>query len=106
MITISSSLLPLSVILAPHGLYFFLAEIMSDKEAQAIVDQALESGSIEQKNTVAVVVGIAGSGKTSLISRLFQEKLPDRYTSTGVAEQSLCGLMHHTQRENLGNASH
>ena len=68
---------------------------MSDKEAQTIVDQALKTGSIEQRNTLAVVVGIAGSGKTSLISRLFREKPPDRYTSTGVAEQSLRGLMKH-----------
>ena len=68
---------------------------MSDEEAQTIVDQALKSGSLEQRNTLAVVVGIAGSGKTSLISRLFREKPPDRYTSTGVAEQSLRGLMHH-----------
>ena len=68
---------------------------MSDDEAQTIVNQALKSGSIEQRNTLAVVVGIAGSGKTSLISRLFREKPPDRYTSTGVAEQSLRGLMKH-----------
>ena len=68
---------------------------MSDEEAQAILDKALKSGSIEQRNTLAVVVGIAGSGKTSLISRLFREKPPDSYTSTGVAEQSLRGLMHH-----------
>lgn len=69
--------------------------IMSDEEAQTIVDQALKTGSIEQRNTVAVVVGIAGSGKTWLISRLFREKPPDRYTSTGVAKKSLRGLMHH-----------
>ena len=68
---------------------------MSDEEAQTIVDQALKTGSIEQRNTVAVVVGIAGSGKTWLISRLFREKPPDRYTSTGVAKKSLRGLMHH-----------
>ena len=67
---------------------------MSDEEAQTIVDQALKTGSVEQRNTVTVVVGIAGSGKTSLISRLFREKPPDRYTSTGVAEQSLRGLKH------------
>ena len=67
---------------------------MSDEEAQAIVDQALKSGSIEQRNMVAVVIGIAGSGKTWLISRLFRVKPPDRYTSTGVAEQSLRGLIH------------
>ena len=68
---------------------------MSDEEAQVIVDQALKTGSIEQRNTIAVVVGIAGSGKTWLISRLFREKPPDKYTSTGVAKESLRGLMHH-----------
>ena len=68
---------------------------MSEEEAKKIIDQALKSGSIEQRNTLAVVVGIAGSGKTWLISRLFREKPPDSYTSTGVAEQSLRGLMHH-----------
>ena len=56
----------------------FIAVIMSDEDAQAIVDQALESGSLEQMNMVAVVVGITGSGKTSLISRLFQGKSPER----------------------------
>ena len=68
---------------------------MSDEEAQTIVDQALKSGIIEQRNTLAVVVGIAGSGKTSLISRLFREKLPETYSIIGVAEHSLRGLMHH-----------
>ena len=66
---------------------------MSEEAAQTIVEQALESGSIEQRNVVAVVVGIAGAGKTWLISRLFGIKPPDRYTSTGVAEESLRGLM-------------
>ena len=68
---------------------------MSDEEAQVIVDQALESGSVEQRNMVAVVVGIGGSGKTWLISRLFGTTPPESYTSTGVAEQSLRGLMRH-----------
>ena len=67
---------------------------MSDEEAQTIVDQALASGSLRQRNTVAVVVGIVGSGKTWLIHRLFQLKPPDRYTSTGVAEKSFRGLLH------------
>ena len=69
--------------------------MMSDEEAQTIVDQALESGSIKQRNTIAVVVGIVGSGKTWLIHRLFQINPPGRYTSTGVAEKSFRGLMHH-----------
>ena len=68
---------------------------MNDKEAQTIVDQALKSGSIEQRNMVAVVVGIMGSGKTWLISRLFRIKPPDRYTSTGLAEKAFRGLMRH-----------
>ena len=67
---------------------------MSDKEAQAIVDQALESGSIKQRNTIAIIVGIVGSGKTWLIHRLFRISPPDRYTSTGLAEKSFRGLMH------------
>ena len=53
---------------------------MSDEEAQTIVDQALESGSLEQRNTVAVVVGAVGSGKTWLISRLFRVNPPGTYT--------------------------
>ena len=79
---------------------------MKDEELQAIVDQALKSGSIEQRNTLAVVVGIARAGKTWLISRLFREKPPERYTSTGVAEQSLRGLMHHiAQRKSFERLS-
>ena len=71
---------------------------MSADKAQAIVEQALESGSLEQRNTVAVVVGIAGSGKTWLISRIFRTNPPGRYTSTGIAERSLRGLMHRIAR--------
>ena len=71
---------------------------MSDDKAQTIVDQALESGSLEQRNTVAVVAGISGSGKTWLISRIFRTNPPGRYTSTGVAEKSLRGLMHRIAR--------
>ena len=67
---------------------------MSDEEAQAIVDQALKSGSIKQRNTVAIIVGIVGSGKTWLIHRLFRISPPARYTSTGVAEKSFRGLLH------------
>ena len=67
---------------------------MSDQKAQAIVDEALKSGSFKQRNMVAAVVGIVGSGKTWLISRLFRINPPDKYTSTGVAEKSFRGLMH------------
>ena len=68
---------------------------MSDEEVQAIVDQALESGSLRQRNAVAIIVGIMRSGKTWLIHRLFRISPPKKYTSTGVAEKSFRGLMHH-----------
>ena len=74
---------------------YFLAETMNDEEAQTIVDQALESGSLKQRNVITVVVGIVGSGKTWLAHRLFESiPLIYRYTSTGVAEKSFCGLLH------------
>ena len=41
-----------------------------------------------------------GSGKTWLLSRLFQQQPPGLYTSTGIAEQSFRGLLHH-----IGNMS-
>ena len=66
---------------------------MTDEEALAIVEKALESGSFKQRNAVTVVTGIMGSGKTWLLSRLFRIKPPDLYTSTGVAEKSFRGLM-------------
>ena len=45
------------IVLSWPPLLYFFPEIMSDEEAQTIVDQALKSGSLEQRNTVAVVVG-------------------------------------------------
>ena len=69
--------------------------MMSDEEAQTIVDRALESGSLRQRNAIAIIVGIMGSGKTRLVHRLFRINPPDRYNSTGVAEKSFRGLMHH-----------
>ena len=66
---------------------------MTDEEALAIVEKALESGSLKQRNAVTVVTGIMGSGKTWLLSRLFRIKPPDLYTSTGVAEKSFRSLM-------------
>ena len=67
---------------------------MSDEEALAIVQKALKSGSLKQRNTVTTVTGIMGSGKTCLLCRLFRIKLPDEYTSTGVTGNSFRGLMH------------
>ena len=56
----------------------------------------MESGSLQQKNVVGVITGLMGSGKTTLLYHLFGEPPPDLYTSTGVAEQSFRGLLHHT----------
>ena len=73
-----------------------IAGFMSEERAQKIVDQALKSGKcVKQKNTIAVIVGIMGSGKTCLIHRLFHMNPPAQYVSTGIAEQSFRGLMHH-----------
>ena len=45
---------------------------------------------------MVVITGPMGSGKTTLLYHLFGEPPPDLYTSTGVAEQSFRGLLHHT----------
>ena len=59
------------------------------------VNQVVESGTIKQRNLVTVIVGLVGSGKTTIICRLFGIEPPKLYTSTGVAERSLRGLLHH-----------
>ena len=43
------------------------------------------------------------SGKTWLLSRLFHKQPPDLYTSTGIAEQSLRGLLHHMGNMSIGS---
>ena len=43
-----------------------------------LIDQALESGSLKQRNVVAVLTGITGSGKTWLLNRLFDRLPPCR----------------------------
>ena len=45
---------------------------------------------------MGVITGLMGSGKTTLLYHLFGEPPPDLYTSTGIAEQSFRGLLHHT----------
>ena len=67
---------------------------VNHEEALATVNHALESRSLKQRDLVTTIVGIVGAGKTTALSRLFQRKLPERYTSTGVAEPSLRGLLH------------
>ena len=67
---------------------------MSDERAQEIIDRALEACSLEMRNLVAVITGLMGSGKTWLLSRLFNQLPPELYTSTGVAEASIRSLLH------------
>ena len=69
--------------------------VITDDRAQQIIDQALKTSSLNQRNVVAVVTGLMGSGKTWFLSRLFHRPPPDLYTSTGLAEQSFRGLLHH-----------
>ena len=67
---------------------------MSDERAQEIIDRALEACSLDMRNLVAVITGLMGSGKTWLLSRLFNQLPPELYTSTGVAEASIRSLLH------------
>ena len=69
---------------------------MSDEKAQEIIYTALQSQkSVKQRNSIAVVAGINGAGKTSVISRFFGIEPPDLYSSTGIADRSYRGLAHH-----------
>ena len=52
---------------------------------------------------MAVLTGITGSGKTWLLNRLFYRQPPDLYSSTGLAEQSFRGLLHHIGSVALGS---
>ena len=67
----------------------------SKEMVQRRIDEAMESGSLQQRNVVGVITGPMGTGKTTLLCRLFNQPPPDLYTSTGVAEQSFRGLLHH-----------
>ena len=67
----------------------------SEETVQRRIDEAMESGSLQQRNVVGVITGPMGTGKTTLLCRLFNQPPPDLYTSTGVAEQSFRGLLHH-----------
>jgi GTPase SAR1 family protein len=69
---------------------------MSDERVQEIIDKALESCSLDLRNIVGVITGLMGSGKTWLLNRLFNQIPPHLYNSTGVAEQSLRSMLHHT----------
>ena len=92
---------PHSIFVASHFVPFIIlcfhlySVPLSDENAQKIIDQALNSSSLDMRNVVAVITGLMGSGKTWLLSRLFNQLPPDLYTSTGVAERSLRSLLHH-----------
>ena len=75
---------------------------ITDERAQEIIDEAMESGSLQQRNVVGVITGLMGSGKTTLLHHLFGMAPPGLYTSTGVAEQSFRGLLHHILRISAG----
>ena len=66
-----------------------------DDEATEIVKKAMESGCIKQRNTVAIVTGIMGAGKSTFLKRLFRQDIPSSYTSTGVTGDSYRGVMGH-----------
>ena len=75
--------------------FFCPSTALSDDKAQEAIDKALEESSIDIRNIVSVLTGLMGSGKTCLLSRIFNQPPPSVYTSTGVAEQSLRGWLHH-----------
>ena len=68
---------------------------VSAEEAEEIVKKAMESGSLKQRITVAVVTGIMGAGKTCFLKRMFGLDIPDSYTSTDVASNPQRGVMRH-----------
>ena len=75
----------------------------ADDGVQKLIDKAMESGILSQRNVVGVITGLMGSGKTTLLYHLFGMAPPDLYTSTGVAERAFRGLLHHiVQRLSAG----
>ena len=86
-------------------MHLSLQELHTDEDAQQRINEAMESGSLQQRNVVGVITGLMGSGKSTLLCRLFGMAPPDLYTSTGVVEQSFRGLLHHTLRLSAGTWS-
>ena len=69
---------------------------VSDERAEGIISTALKNQeNIKQRNSIAVVAGINGAGKSCVISRFFGINPPDVYSSTGIADRSYRGLAHH-----------
>ena len=76
--------------------------IMTDDKAQEVIDKAMKSGSLKQKEVVGVITGLMGAGKTTLLHHLFGMPPPSLYTSTGIAERSFRGFLHHVVRLSAG----
>ena len=76
--------------------------IMTDEKAQEFIDKAMKSGSLKQKEVVGVITGLMGAGKTTLLHHLFGMPPPGLYTSTGIAERSFRGFLHHVVRLSAG----
>ena len=79
---------------------FSLTDSLSDERAQQIIDKALQSGSLKQRNIT--LTGLCGAGKTSFSSGLFHTQPQKLYTSTGIVGQSFQGLLHQITNISLG----
>ena len=66
---------------------------LSDEKAQEIVRTGLESSRVRMKNVLGVLVGIMGSGKSSFLNCIFNQPLPEVYTSTEITEPPVTGLL-------------
>ena len=66
---------------------------MTIEEAKSILKEMLQKeGTFKQKNMVVVLTGLMGTGKTTLLCRLFGKEPPAEYNSSGVVERSWRGL--------------
>ena len=72
--------------------------VMTDEKVQEVINKAMKSGSLKQKEVVGVITGLMGAGKTTLLHHLFGMAPPGLYTSTGIAERSFRGFLHHVVR--------
>ena len=82
----------------PLTQYSFCILSFIERAQSALLQSAAKS--LKQGDLTTVIVGITGSGKTTLLCRLFEEEPPEKYTSTGVADKSHRGLMHHLAEMN------
>ena len=80
----------------------YLPEPITDEKAQEFIDKAMKSGSQKQKEVVGVITGLMGAGKTTLLHHLFGMPPPGLYTSSGIAERSFRGFLHHLVRLSAG----